>query len=60
VATHPRATKKMNPKTTTSKKREPTKVIQAGSVLLGRLLGPLRGLLGRPEGFGRLDLGAGL
>ena len=39
VATHPLATKKMKPKTTTRRSREPIRVIQAGSVLLRRLAG---------------------
>src|SRR5215211_4783627 len=60
VATQPRATKKINPKTTMRSTSEPTRVNQAGSVLLLRCSLPLRGLLGRPDGLGRRDFGAAL
>jgi hypothetical protein len=60
VATQPRATKKINPKTTTRSRMEPIRVSQAGSVLWRRCLGRLRGLLGRPDGLGRRDFGAAL
>jgi len=59
-ATQPRATKKINPKTTMRRKREPRRVSQAGSVLWRRWFGVLRTLLGRADGVGRRDLGAGL
>jgi hypothetical protein len=55
VATQPRATKKINPKTTTRRRMEPRRVSQAGSVL-----GRLWGLLGRPDGLGRRESGAAL
>jgi hypothetical protein len=60
VATQPRATKKINPKTTISRRSEPTRVNQAGRVLWRRCFGPLRGLLGRPDGLGRRDFWAAL
>ncbi|HJQ28504.1 MAG TPA: hypothetical protein VJ827_04135 [Rubrobacter sp.] len=60
VATQPRATKKINPKTTIRRRREPIRVSQAGSVLWRRCFGRLRGLLGRPDGLGRRDFGAAL
>jgi hypothetical protein len=60
VATQPRATKKINPKTTIRSNSEPIKVIQAGSVLRRRCLGLLRDLLGRPDCLGRRDFGAAL
>jgi hypothetical protein len=59
VATHPLATKKIKPKTTTRRNREPIRVIQAGSVLPPRFFW-LRGLLERSEGLGRRDFGAAL
>ena len=49
VATQPRATKKMNPKTTTKRRMEPARVSQAGSVLRRRSFGELRGPPGRRE-----------
>ncbi len=61
VATQPRATKKIKPKTTTRRRREPTRVSQAGSVLPAALLRAAAGsFLGRPEGLGRRDFGAAL
>ena len=60
VATQPRATKKINPKTTTRRRMEPTRVSQAGSVLWRRSFGPLWGLRGRPDGLGRRESGAAL
>jgi hypothetical protein len=61
VATHPRATKKINPKAATRSRTEPSIVSQAGSALSRRFLGR-RGcdLLGRPEGLARRDFGADL
>jgi hypothetical protein len=60
VATQPRATKKINPKTATRRRMEPTRVSHAGSVLWRRSFVPLRGLLGRPDGLGRREAGATL
>jgi hypothetical protein len=60
VATQPRATKKINPKTTTRRRMEPTRVSQAGSVFWRRSFVPLRGLLGRPHDLGRRESGATL
>ncbi|MBA2783577.1 MAG: hypothetical protein M3Q62_13050 [Actinomycetota bacterium] len=59
-ATQPRATKKINPKTKMRRRREPTRVSQAGSVLWRRSFGELWDLLGRPGGLGRRDSGAAL
>jgi hypothetical protein len=60
VATQPRATKKINPKATTRRRMEPTRVSQAGSVFWRRSFVPLRGLLGRPDDLGRRESGATL